>query len=52
MNVLANIGQNLPNFYKSLEIMGFGMAGIFIVLGMLYISVKLLIKIFPEKEAK
>lgn len=50
MNILANISENLPNFYQSLEIMGFGMAGIFIVLGMIYGSVKLLIKIFPEKS--
>ena len=49
MNIIANYSENLPQFFQSLEIMGFGMAGIFIVLGMIYGAVKLLIKLFPEK---
>lgn len=39
----------MENFYQSLEIMGFGMVGIFVVLGMIFASVKILIKLFPEK---
>lgn len=38
-----------PDFITSLEIMAFGMTGIFIVLSMLFLSVKVLIKLFPEK---
>ena len=37
---------------QSLEIMGLGMAGIFIVLTVLLIAVKVLINIFPEKKGK
>ena len=37
---------------QSLEIMGLGMAGIFIVLTVLLLAVKVLIKIFPEKKGK
>lgn len=40
----------MENFYQSLEIMGFGMVGIFVVLGMIFVAVKLLIKLFPEKQ--
>ena len=40
----------MENFYQSLEIMGFGMVGIFVVLGMISAAVKLLIKLFPEKQ--
>lgn len=40
----------MENFYQSLEIMGFGMVGIFVVLGMIFAAVKLLIKLFPEKQ--
>lgn len=48
MSALANVA-NMSDFYLSLEIMGFGMTGIFVVLSLLFISVKALIKFFPEK---
>lgn len=41
---------NLDLLGESLEIMVLGMAGIFIVLSVLFLSVKLLLKIFPEKK--
>lgn len=50
MLLAAATSSNMENFYKALEIMGFGMIGIFAVLGMIYISVIMLIKLFPEKE--
>lgn len=50
VHLAAAAPDRMANFYQSLEIMGFGMAGIFIVLGMLFASVKILIKLFPEKE--
>lgn len=50
MLLAAATSSNLDNFYVSLEIMGFGMIGIFAVLGMIYLSVLMLIKLFPEKE--
>lgn len=51
MNMLAAIASSqMENFYVSLEIMGFGMIGIFAVLGLIYLSVLLLIRIFPDKE--
>ena len=37
---------------ESLEIMGLGMAGIFIVLTILLLSVKVLLKVFPERKGK
>lgn len=46
----AAASSNMENFYVSLEIMGFGMIGIFAVLGMIYLSVLMLIKFFPDKE--
>lgn len=52
MNFLSNFSHNLPDFYVALEIMGFGMAGIFLVLGLLFGSVKALIKLFPAKAAE
>lgn len=48
MTTLA-AGMNMPGFITSLEIMAFGMTGIFVVLTMLFVSVKALIKLFPEK---
>ncbi len=48
MSGIANLA-NISDFYTSLEIMGFGMTGIFVVLLLLFISVKALIKFFPEK---
>lgn len=52
MNFLVGLGSgtSMGAFYQSLEIMGFGMVGIFIVLGMIFVAVKLLIKVFPERE--
>lgn len=49
MNLMQNLSNNFPNFIKGFELMGFGMAGIFIVLMLLFASVKVLIKLFPGK---
>lgn len=49
MNIVENLNNNLPTFFKGLELMIFGMAGIFIVLLLLFVSVKVLIKLFPAK---
>lgn len=35
---------------EGLELMGFGMGGIFVVIGIIYISMKLLIKFVKDKE--
>ncbi len=40
---------NFQTFLDSLEVMGLGMAGIFIVMILLYLSIKLLLKAFPPK---
>jgi hypothetical protein len=47
MNFLEQFSQNIPDFLISLEIMAFGMVGIFLVLGLIFASVKILIKLFP-----
>jgi hypothetical protein len=39
----------METFYQSLEVMGFGMLGIFIVISVFYATIVLLGKIFPEK---
>ncbi len=52
MNFMDNISQNVPDFLIALQIMSFGMVGIFIVLGLLFVSVKVLIKLFPEKTVQ
>jgi F0F1-type ATP synthase assembly protein I len=49
MNFLDRFSENVPDFLIALEIMGFGMAGIFLVLGLLFVTVKVLIKLFPAK---
>lgn len=47
--IINNLGNNWPIFVKSLSTMVYGMAGIFLVLIILFISIKLLLKIFPPK---
>lgn len=42
--------MNFDVFYQSLEIMGAGMAGIFVVISVFYALIVLLGKVFPEKE--
>jgi Na+-transporting methylmalonyl-CoA/oxaloacetate decarboxylase gamma subunit len=49
MNLMQYFSENLPAFYQGLELMGFGMAGIFLVLLILFASVKVLLKLFPAK---
>ena len=44
--------ETIDNIYKALYLMVQGMGGIFIVLGAIYIAIKLLIKIFPEKRSE
>ncbi|WP_274518964.1 OadG-related small transporter subunit [Streptococcus orisasini] len=39
--------MNMEHLLQAFELMGLGMAGIFIVLGILYIAAEGLIKIFP-----
>ncbi|MDV3426020.1 MAG: hypothetical protein LIR50_02370 [Bacillota bacterium] len=46
------MSSNLPNFFKGLQIMGFGMAGIFIVLLLIFAAIKVLIKLFPAESKK
>ncbi|WP_195892642.1 OadG-related small transporter subunit [Desnuesiella massiliensis] len=50
MNLFENLSRNLPTFFQGFELMGFGMAGIFIVLLLIFASIKVLIKVFPEKK--
>ncbi|NLM33888.1 MAG: hypothetical protein GX206_00440 [Clostridiales bacterium] len=38
------------NLLKSLKLMGMGMAGIFFVTFTIYLAIKLLLKLFPEKK--
>lgn len=38
------------NFFKALKLMGMGMAGIFLVTFIIYLTVKVLLKLFPEKK--
>lgn len=40
----------MDTFYQSLNLMWQGMLGIFIVILIIYIMIKLLIKIFPPKN--
>lgn len=44
-----NLSSNLDTFFEGLKIMGFGMAGIFIVLLLIFASIKVLLKLFPAK---
>ena len=52
MLFLNRFSENLPGFYEALHIMAFGMAGIFLVLGLIFVTVKVLIKLFPAKAAE
>ncbi len=42
--------MNLENFYTALQIMGYGMAGIFAVILLIFAMIKLLIALFPPKS--
>lgn len=42
--------MDIENFYSSLEVLYYGMAGIFIVIIVMYISIKLLLRVFPVKK--
>ncbi|WMJ21945.1 OadG-related small transporter subunit [Paludicola sp. MB14-C6] len=44
--------MNIDVFLKSLPVMGYGMLGIFIVIGCIVVITSLLSKIFPEKKDK
>lgn len=44
--------MNLDTFYEGLKIMGFGMVGIFLVLLLIFASIKVLLKVFPAKSDK
>jgi Na+-transporting methylmalonyl-CoA/oxaloacetate decarboxylase gamma subunit len=48
--VSMDFSKNLNTFFEGLNIMGFGMAGIFLVLLLLFASIKILLKLFPGKE--
>lgn len=39
----------LANFYEALKVLLSGMGGIFVVLFIIYLAIKALIKLFPEK---
>ncbi len=45
-----DFSKNLSTFFEGLKIMGFGMTGIFLVLLLIFASIKLLLKVFPEKK--
>ncbi|WP_426348149.1 OadG-related small transporter subunit [Alloiococcus sp. CFN-8] len=44
-----NINENLPAFFDGLKLMVFGMIGIFLVLTIIFFSIKVLLKVFPPK---
>ncbi|HWR60541.1 MAG TPA: OadG-related small transporter subunit [Clostridia bacterium] len=44
--------MNMSVFYESLNVMVFGMLGIFIVISVFYATIVLLGKAFPEKKNK
>lgn len=44
-----NLNINFDHLNQSFQLMALGMAGVFIVLGILYLSAALLIKAFPNK---
>ena len=44
-----NLSENFPVFLEGLKLMGFGMAGIFLVLIIIFFSIKILLKVFPPK---
>jgi hypothetical protein len=37
------------NFFLAVEVLGLGMAGIFFVLILIYLMIKLLLRVFPPK---
>ncbi|MGI6526919.1 MAG: OadG-related small transporter subunit [Caldicoprobacterales bacterium] len=37
-------------FIGALEVMGFGVSGVFLVLALFYLLVKLMIKLFPAED--
>ena len=41
---------DMAEFLQSLEIMGYGMLGIFIVVAVIFAAMKLLTKFFPAKK--
>ena len=41
---------NVEGFLETLPVMGMGMAGIFVVIIVIYLSIKLLCKIFPAED--
>ena len=44
-----DIKENLPVFLDGLKLMAFGMIGIFLVLTIIFFSIKILLKVFPPK---
>ncbi len=44
-----NLSKNFPVFLDGLELMAFGMIGIFLVLIIIFFSIKILLKVFPPK---
>jgi hypothetical protein len=44
--------MNFDTFFEGLRIMGFGMVGIFLVLLLIFGSIKVLLKVFPAKADK
>jgi len=42
-----DFAKNVATFLEGLKIMGFGMTGIFLVLLLIYASIKILIRVFP-----
>jgi hypothetical protein len=47
---MKNFDSNLPTFFMGLKVMVFGMVGIFLVLLLIYVSIKVLIKLFPANN--
>ncbi len=43
------MGLNIAGFMETLPIMGFGMLGIFVVMIVIYLCIRLLGLLFPEK---
>ena len=41
--------MNFSTFYEGLKIMAFGMPGIFLVLLLIFVAIKILLKVFPGK---
>ena len=42
--------MDLDVLYKAFQVMGLGMAGIFTVLLLIFVMIKVLLKVFPPKE--